>query len=191
MDAKDLIVNAQRFLDLLLRYVVAGGAAVLAYGTLQPTPFSFLRVGTEISPLLMLLAVAVIGPAIYSIHKAVLHPIVLALELTALKFLYKLQLSPRQMDIRMTDAMAKWKADGNEWVPYYDAWAAQIHFLYCSAWGIGFACVLASFVYSSVSNQKLALGLGTVLLLSAIISDARLNARQPEKTINGGWLKDG
>jgi hypothetical protein len=61
----------------LTRYVVAGGSAIIAFGSFQPVPFLFIKSDGEISTWLMLLFILTVGPAVYSVHKAILHPLFL------------------------------------------------------------------------------------------------------------------
>ncbi len=190
MEPSNLAPHAQKLLDLLLRYVVSGGAAILAFGAVQTPSFGFLRVaggagGTEVSSWLMLLYVVVVGPAIYAVHRSVLHPVVLACVLFFLKRRHAPALSVRELDLRVAKMLATGRAETNQWIPTNDAWSAQIHFLYCASWGIGFAFGLHFLIDPAQLNKHVGVGIavGLALLASAVAGDWRLNTWQLERLL--------
>jgi hypothetical protein len=190
MDAPDLLQQTQKLINFLLRYVVAGGSAILAFGLVQKDGFDFLRVGTEISSLLLLLFILVIGPTIYSIHRAFCHFVILHLFIfLPLKAASKLRVGFWKVDSTLTNQLNKWRADSqadnHKWIPTFEGWAAQIHFLYCSAWGIGFALLLVLGLNSVTKYAAVPalLVIMMLLLITAGISDCRLTNEQITRTI--------
>jgi hypothetical protein len=191
MAALDVLTKTQELINFLLRYVVAGGSAVLAFGLTQQNPFSFLRVGTELSPLLLLLFVSVIGPAIYSIHRAALHPLILVFMLMALTWRKKLKKEEVKrhewwkLDRSLAKAKEKWRTTPtlSGLLSTYEAWAAQIHYLYCSAFGTGFAVVLACYFNPTPNHIKPILTISLLLFGAALVSDWRATGWQIERTI--------
>src|SRR6266567_4985371 len=103
MDSLEFLKNIQKLLNFLLRYIVAGGSAVLAFGLTQDQPFSFLRVGTELSALLLLFFVSVIGPALYAILAAVIHVIIVWIIFLPLRRKYKLNKGKCKLTLRAMD----------------------------------------------------------------------------------------
>jgi len=186
----DVLTKTQELINFLLRYVVAGGSAVLAFGLTQQDPFSFLRVGIELSPLLLLLFVSVIGPAIYSIHRAALHPLILVLMFMALTLKKKLKSEEvkwyewRKLDRSLAKMKEKWRttpADSGL-LSTYEAWAAQVHYLYCSAFGTGFALGLAFYFNPTANHIKPLLTISLILFAAALVSDWRVTGWQIERT---------
>lgn len=188
MDTAQLLANLQRVIDLLLRYVVPGGSAVLVFGLLREHAFGFLVAGAEVSVTLLLLVVFTVGPAIYGIHRAVLHPIILCGVLGGIRLSHKdngncsAPKTVRGVDIAMSDVLNAWKKEGDPWVPYYEAWAAQIHFLYGSAWGVCAALALAFAVDSTLPAIGPCIVVAAILLACGLVSDVRLSNRQFERT---------
>lgn len=188
MDLNTFAASAQKLIDLLLRYVVPGASAVLAFGAIEyPQPFAFLRVSgtSEVSSWAMFLYVSVVGPAIYAVHRGVLHyPLALALIWIA-KHLQKSALSVSQLEHQMAEAIASWRKSDDKWVPTYEAWSAQVHFLYCSAWGVGAALGLHYLIDPAHATKHwfvLTLG-AAVLFLTGLISDGRLTYQQLARTL--------
>jgi len=186
MDSLKWLQGIQKLITFLLRYIVAGGSAILAFGLTQKDSFSFMRSGTEISPVLLLLFVSVIGPAIYAIHRAFLHVIIIR----SIEFFLRPKnigdLSLRKFDLILSEQLERWRAASDDWLTTYEPWAAQIHFLYCSAWGIGFALAFAWKFNPSAKNITPILLVGAFLLFAALISDVRLTRLQTERTDSAG-----
>jgi hypothetical protein len=185
MDTEEVLKKTQELVNFLLRYVVAGGSAVLVFGLTQQDRFSFLRVGNELSILLLLLFVSVIGPAIYSIHRALVHPLIL-------NGIYKVLLRYREdklkpvklvaLDRALSKQLEKWRKDEHQWLSTYEGWAAQIHFLYCSFFGITSALVLACLNQNSIYKLPILI-IGVIILAAAILSDGRLTNLQIHRTL--------
>lgn len=179
MDALAELTKIQQLVNFLLRYVVAGGSAVLAFGLTQQDPFSFLRVGKEISVLLLLLFVSVIGPAIYSIHRAAFHPFILVFIFTLLRYRNKLDKITWWHWWVLDRALAEQKETWRTSTPpkailgTYEGWAAQAHFLYCSAYGTGFALGIAYF-NPGVKHFKAVLIIGLIFLVAGLVNDWRV-----------------
>lgn len=192
MDALEVLKKTQELVNFLLRFVVAGGSAVIAFGlTQQPPSFSFLQVGTELSALLLLLFVFVIGPAIYSIHRAALHPFILIFIFTALRAINKLDKIRWwrwwELDRALAINKETWRTSSP---PYallgtYEGWAAQVHFLYCSAFGTGSALGLAYFFNpcANANHVKAILTIGLIFFVAALVSDWRVTNWQIQRTL--------
>ena len=187
----ELLKKIQELVNFLLRYVVAGGSAVLVFGLTQHDPFSFLRVGAELSPVLVLLFVSVIGPAIYSIHRAALHPVILIpmfivlsrakqlkIDMTAIGFKWW------ELDRKLAESKEKWRTDNSYsgLLSTYEGWAAQVHYLYCSAFGAAFALAIAYFFNPRADHIKPILITSLVLFVAAVISDWRVTSWQVKRT---------
>jgi hypothetical protein len=179
MAALDVLTKTQELINFLLRYVVAGGSAVLAFGLTQQDPFSFLRVEKELSVLLLLLFVFVIGPAIYSIHRAALHPFILVFIFNLLRVRNRLDKITWRQWSTLDRVLAKQKETWRTPIPSspllgtYEGWAAQAHFLYCSAFGTGFALGLARF-NSPANHFAEILTVGSILFGAALVCDWRV-----------------
>ena len=190
MAALDVLTKTQELINFLLRYVVAGGSAVLAFGLTQQNPFNFLRVGTELSPLLLLLFVSVIGPAIYSVHKAALHPLILVPMFMALTRRKKLKEAEvkwyqwRELDRCLARVKEKWRITPahSGLLSTYEAWAAQVHYLYCSAFGTGFALGFAYYFNPTANHIKPILTISLIVFAAALVSDWRVTGWQIERT---------
>jgi hypothetical protein len=190
MDSQEVLKKTQELVNFLLRYLVAGGSAILAFGLTQQHPFSFLQVGTELSPVLLLFFVSVIGPAVYSIHKAALHQVILIPIFLGLRCWHRLDIRWWELDRTLTRQLEKWrKPPPHEWMSTYEAWAAQIHFLYCSAFGIIFALVLVYFFNPSPNYIKPLRWIALFLFVAAFVSDWRLTNLQIKQTIEAGGLQ--
>jgi hypothetical protein len=191
MDTLEVLKNTRELVNFLLRYVVAGGSAILAFGLTQQDPFSFLRVGTELSALLLLLFVSVIGPAIYAIHRAALHPFILVFLFTALTLRHKLNIEWWQawtLDSILATQKEKWPTAGDWWLSTYEGWAAQVHFLYCSAFGTGFALGFAYWFNPNAQHVQAILTVGLILFAAALVSDWRVTTLQIQRMITDGGL---
>ena len=146
-----LFTEVHRLVDLTLRYIAAGGSAILAFGIIQGRNFEFLRVGStqqDVSGWLILLYVSIIGIAIYAIHSAILfrfaHVVLFGIVgrfLTPPRGAWKLAQRIRDLRIKHRNTQPP-----HQWSSAFDAWAAECHFLYCSAWGASFAVALAEFI---------------------------------------------
>lgn len=189
MENLEWLQNAQKLINFFLRYIVAGGSAVLAFGLTQRDPFNFLRIGNELSVLLLFLFILVIGPTIYSIHKSFLHEIIVK----SIEFLSRPQshgtVSLEKFDLALEKQLELWRKDGDAWLSTYEPWAAQVHFLYCSAWGIGLALILARQFNADPKNMLPLLLVGLGLFMAAVISDFRLTRLQILRSDAAGAFK--
>jgi len=181
-------------MNFLLRFIVAGGSAVIAFGLTQQNPFSFLRVGTELSTPLLLLFVFVIGPAIYSIHRAALHPLILVPMFIALAQKNKLNITWWHwwsLDRDLAVQKEKWRTTSTALLSTYEGWAAQVHFLYCSAFGTSSALGLAYYFNPSANHVKAILTIGLIFFAAALVSDWRVTNWQIKRTLedNSSLLK--
>jgi len=190
MDSQEVLKKTQELVNFLLRYLVAGGSAILAFGLTQQHPFSFLLVGTELSPILLLLFISVIGPAIYSFHKAALHQLILVPMFPVLRWWHRVDIRWWELDRTLTRQLEKWrKPPPDEWMSTYEAWAAQIHFLYCSAFGIIFVLVLVYFFNPSANYVKPLRWIALFLFAAAFVSDWRLTSLQIRQTIEAAAVE--
>ena len=185
----DFARTSQKLIDLLLRYIVPGGALVLTFGALQPQPFSAYRLsGTnEISQWLLLLGVAVGGPAIYSVHRALLHRMVQGLVFPIAKALnrqpYGSLSSVTAVLLEVEGKRAIWRDSGAPWLSLYEEWSAQTHFLYCSCWGLLTAFAMHLGLATPLADKGIWLSMATAitLLLSAVVGDFRALVHQLER----------
>ena len=162
------VEQIQRLVDLLLRYVVAGGAALLVFGYLQAANFAFLRVGqsSDISLYITTLVVVVCGVTIYTVHRGLLYRPLLSAQMNLSIHKHRLPLSAKGLDDILTDNRIRRKADAAEkpLQNHFDRWAAEVHLLYSSAWGGSLATALA-FANGYKSSFSVALFIGMVVLL--------------------------
>ncbi|HET8670560.1 MAG TPA: hypothetical protein VFM05_08040 [Candidatus Saccharimonadales bacterium] len=186
MENVEWLQNIQKLINFFLRYIVAGGSAVLAFGLTQQDPFSFLRIGNEVSVLLLLLFISVVGPTIYSVHKAVLHEIVVK----CIEFFSRPKdlknVSLQRFDLALEKQLEQWRQNGDAWLSTYEPWAAQVHFLYCSAWGTAVALGLARQFNPNAKNFLPIVVVGSVLFIAAVVSDFRLTRLQIVRSVEAG-----
>ena len=175
-----VLAEIQRLVDLTLRYIAAGGSAVLVFGVIQARNFEFLRAGSaqqDISGWLVLLFVAVLGIAIYAIHTAILFRFILFV-------LFRVPpRKPADLDL-IRELRIKHRATNppHPWSRTFDTWAAQVHFLYCSAWGTFSAIVLAKAVQIPWGEtSSICLVIGITLLVAGIVHDYALSSKILEK----------
>lgn len=195
MEPSNPVAHAQKLIDLALRYVGSGGAAILAFGAVQTPAFAFLHVsggaaGSDLSSWLILLYVVIVGPAIYAIHRTILHPVVLGCILYFCKRRLAPEFTVRDLDVRMAEYLATERAQSAPWTASNDAWTAQVHFLYCASWGIALAFGLHYLIDAALFNKHATIGIAVclILLVPAIVSDRRLNVWQLERMSADGGL---
>lgn len=172
-----MLANAERFVSLLLRYVVAGGTAVLAFGSLETPRFTSLKLGApaDISIGHLALLVFVVGPGIYSIHRAALHPILRHCVLWMLRNRLSSVRTVSELKRTISDKTLNLGVNADPWARVYDAWSAELHFLYCSSWGLLAAYGLHWLAGTQISSAEWHIGWAAigVLMTSAIIGDWR------------------
>jgi hypothetical protein len=179
----DLLSDLQALINALLRFGIAGGSAVLAYAALRQDHFAFLSLGTaatDVSWVLLLFVVAVVGPALYALHRAVLYPpIVFILQWILIRKHGLKGISPSMLrrDIDRFKLTSRRKISSRR--PDLEAAASQVHFLFCSAWGCAAAISLALSLHRIQGGTKLELVplllvLAGLLLVSACARDLQV-----------------
>lgn len=179
-----VVSEAQRLVNLVLRYLVAGGAAILAFGLLQGQHFIFLRAGSnDISLWLTLLVVLVCGTAIYALHQAVLYRLVFWVLACALVPMLRLGCKPTRLRTWLLERrIALYKRDP-EIQRVVEARQAECHFLYCSSWGISFAVGwVAASGQALDKTATIVTFIAAVLLLAALLHNALLISFEVEHT---------
>ncbi|TAN66549.1 MAG: hypothetical protein EPN17_13565 [Methylobacter sp.] len=179
-----LLTEAHTVVDLALRYIAAGGSAILAFGLIQGHSFEFLRTGSgqqDVSGWLMLLFIFILGITIYTIHRAVLFRLshvflysIVGLFLVPARSAFALEkeTTTRRLERRN-------RQDG--WGKIFDSWAAECHFLYCSSWGILSALALAEAIGLPWGrSSSICFFTGTVLFISALIHDGVMVLKEIE-----------
>jgi hypothetical protein len=174
-----LLTEAHRLVDLTLRYIAAGGSAVLAFGLIQGRNFEFLRAGQDVSGWLIVLFISVVGIAIYAIHRAVLFRLVhfvlytiVGRHLTPVRGPVELENETR---IRRIDRRQR----ADPWDRIFNSWNAECHFLYCSSWGTFSAVALGSAIglpWDRSTSICLAIGIG--LLIAALVHDTAATLKE-------------
>ena len=177
--AASVLAEVHKLVDLVLRYVAAGGSAVLAFGLIQGRNFEFLRAGPgqqDVSGWLVLLFISILGVAIYAVHRAVLYRVVSKVPYTIVGlFFVTPRCGPWQLDKDTRDRRIERRKRNDPWQLSFDAWAAECHFLYCSAWGTLLAVALANAIDLPWDQSTLlCVIVGLTLLLSAFIHDGCL-----------------
>jgi len=131
-------------LDELLRYVFAGGIALLTLYVSHPSAFESRRSGSALFDTSVLAAVAlIVGSLIYSLHRALLYPLVYrvlvwilyARKQNASKG-HSLKCYPYKLELKLD--IERWRRSQNEksLQKNLNSWATQVHFLFCSTWAI-------------------------------------------------------
>lgn len=134
-------------LDELLRYVFAGGIALLTLYFSHRGAFENRGSGNAFFDTSVLGAVAlIVGSLIYSLHRALLYPLVYRV-LTWLLYVRKKKRSERHglkccpytpTELEFNLDIEGWKRNQNEksMQKNLNSWATQVHFLFCSTWAV-------------------------------------------------------
>ena len=182
-----LITELHRVVDLTLRYVAAGGSAILAFGVVQGRNFEFLRTGStqsDVSGWLLLLHVAVLGVAIYAVHRAILFRLVHIPLFAIVGRLVHPPLGPFALQDRIRELMIQHRQSRppHPWSNAFDTWSAECHFLYCSAWGTFLAVALAQLVgIPWGATGEICLSVGAALFVAALVHDGAAAKKIMEK----------
>ncbi len=182
-----LITELHRIVDLTLRYLAAGGSAVLAFGVVQGKNFEFLRSGPtqpDVSGWLLLLHVAVLGVAIYAVHRAIIFRLVHIPLFAFVGRLVRPPLGPCALQDRIRELMIQHRQSRppHPWSNAFDTWSAECHFLYCSAWGTLLAVGLAQLLGLPWDiTSKICLSVGATLFVAALIHDGAAARKIMEK----------
>ena len=171
-----LFTEMHRVVDLTLRYIAAGGSAILAFGVIQGNDFEFLRAGSaqpDVSGWLILLHVSVLGIAIYAVHRAVLFRLVHIVLFGIVGRFLKHPRGPFQLEKRIRELRIKHRSSQppHPWSKAFDTWAAECHFLYCSAWGTFLAVALAWLIGPWSTTSSICLSVAVALFVSALVHD--------------------
>jgi hypothetical protein len=167
--------EVHRLVNLVLRYIAAGGSALLAFGAIRGN-LDFLRSGpppAEISGWLVLLFVAVLGTAIYAIHSAILYRAII----WGVYSLHPLRLSDIDLvrDLRHRHRVTQ---PPHPWTNSFDTWAAEVHFLFCSAWGT-FAAIGVTYALDTPWRpaNTACVVIGAVLFISGVVHNYYLSRK--------------
>ncbi len=87
-----------------------------------------------------------------------------------------------KLDRCLAKMKEKWRITPSGLVSTYEAWAAQVHYLYCSAFGTGFALGFAYYFNLAANHIKPILTISLILFAAALVSDWRVTGSQIERT---------
>ena len=148
MKTEDFI-EIEKMLNTIIRYLLAGGAAVLAFGVVRPSHFHFLCVDSqqkEISATLTMLFVLVSGAATYLLHRALFFPLIYWCLIRILKS-KKSGLAQSRTHNEIVNALTTTRNTRRRGaIPmqsHFDTWAAEVHALYGICLGSLFAIAAA------------------------------------------------
>lgn len=179
-----LFAEVHRITDHALRYVASGGSALLTFGLVEGNHFRFLCVDSppkELSAWLLVLFISAPGIAIYAVHRALLYRTVgMIAYMIVLKTLRKKNdagFSSKNVsdlyDLLIQRQLSRMDSkDGTKWLPKFATWAAEVHYLYCSAWGIVCAVLIAQALSVGTPISKwISAIIALVLLIAAEVHD--------------------
>jgi sterol desaturase/sphingolipid hydroxylase (fatty acid hydroxylase superfamily) len=181
-----ILKQVNTLVDLLLRYLLGGGVAVLVFGYLQGQHFDFLRVGqsNEASIYITILLVFTCGISLYVFHRALIYRAVLWLLHWRLIRRLDLDHKPKQLEAILTENRQHRRKETPNEQQYFDTWGAEAHFLYSSAWGSLFAVLFAYGIGVFKPNRSIALMalvLIGILIWAAVVHDLHLMEREIAK----------
>jgi hypothetical protein len=168
------VAEGEAIVNLMLRYILSGAVAVLAFGFLRGSGFAFLIVGkekAEVSWLLTSVLMIVIGVALYSFHKSLPHVFIFRLILQRLIRNNSLQDQIADLEDRLATARFERRAAKHDPLQRrIDALIAETHFLYVSGWALLGAVAATQLLGTTF-------GRGTILALAifAVVFVAALN----------------
>lgn len=157
----------QSFANAIVRYMGGGGSFVLALCLLRE--WRLPGDTGDVSLYFTTLAVAVSGIMIYALHRAVPYPCILAALHRLRRFIdpkapTHADHAERRIDRRKADAPIQ---------RHFDTWGSEVHFLYCSAWGILSATLVCVIAESDCLRPWCLVPLAVVLLGAAVRHDWR------------------
>ena len=159
-------------LNTLMRYVLAGGAAVLAFGIIRPSHFRFLCSDGEhqaVSATLALLFVLVSGATVYLLHRALLFPFVFRCLLFGIIKRRKLAHTEKTLDAALAEKRLEYRKSNDHKGFHFGRWAAEVHALY----GICLGSLIPFFV-PLASDRQFSQYAVTVLIAAIFIFVAAL-----------------
>jgi hypothetical protein len=126
------INEIERALNMVMRYVLAGGAFVLTVGAVRPSHFGFLctdSAHSTVSTALTVLFVLISGVTIYLLHRALVFPILLLCVMSCTIKRKHLPYTPKKLEALLTAKRHAPQQD--EFLKRHLAtWAAGVHALY-------------------------------------------------------------
>jgi len=169
-------------LQELLRYALSGGVGLAAFAAAFPSVRLKIAGLEKLAEAALILGVAlVLGSFIYSIHRALVYPLLYRFCLIVLvafhvhRFETRLLLPyiPAPLEVRLD--FSRWKREAHWATSGISEWGAQIHFLYCSAWSILAMVGLGKLLGSADPRfAKLTLVVALVSVGAAFLSNCRL-----------------
>jgi len=143
-------------IEKLLRYALSGGIGLavllLRYPAVRGT-IGGMEAGKEAT--LVLGLVLLIGTLVYNLHRALVYPaLIRLLGWFALrwKFSWRLLNAWKPLDAELEIDRWRWGCPDDK-RRRWDEWGAQVHFLYCSAWGILAALLLGNLVWGTPDGR--------------------------------------
>lgn len=157
----------------LLRYGFSGGIALFTLVVLYPNALSFFRGKDDYVETAFIGAFAlIVGSLIYSLHRAVIYPLLYRLLIIALslrgKYEFKCEMlvpwRPTKLDLTLDTKRWIRRKDKKSLQSELSEWGSQIHFLYTTSWAI----ILASFIGSllPIPTKAPKFDQGTYLIIS-------------------------
>lgn len=183
-DLTRLLGEAQKLVNLLLRYVLAGGASIITFGLLNPNQFKFLTVdaeGTELSVVLTLFLVIGAGATIYTFHRALPYRIILPLFHRILRRSYHIDETSQEIEKRLRTTALERRQANDSYQTHFDILGAEIHFLYCSAWGCAIGTFLAKKMGAADDAATLAQLIAAMLFFAAVVHDWAMTSSEMER----------
>jgi uncharacterized protein involved in cysteine biosynthesis len=164
-------------LNEYLRYGLSGAVALLTLVLTYPQTASWLSIDSKLAQAFIVVGlILLIGILIYSVHRAILYPIIYRIMLTkihgfewkSLSLLpWKFSSDEIELDVKRSNKRCEEK---NPYKTGFDEWFSRIHFLYCSAWAILISLILGYVIKPCAALSKTALLIFVLVCLLAFIS---------------------
>lgn len=192
MDAKALnthdLLDVQRLINMVVRYVLSGGVFVLAFGFLEGWRLQFLRFGgqqADVSLYFTTLFIAVTGGVAYLLHRSLLYrPILWCLERLLIRNAGLKNTNPGKLEREFSKRRNEARTASDPLQQQFDQWAAEVHFLYTAAWCVSAAVFsFAALRGASLSDWKprMVVVASAVLFVAALRHDYRLMHEEADR----------